>query len=370
MVKKKVAFVGVPCQIQALKKMNVLMGKFNNVISIALFCRENWSYGCMRALVEDDLEIPFGNVRKFDIKRGKFVIKFSENGEEKVKEIPLQDTRPYVRINCHICLDFLGELADIDVGSVGSETGYSTVITRTRAGKEIVESAAKSGYIELSEPTKPRLVRKISQEKKQLNREEAERREMRGIEMKHIRTMHEREIKKLLKNAEKKQFSELEFEVIDVGSCTSCGACAAACPIDIIRFEDERPYTIGECKKDCNLCYIACPRTFLPLDYIEEHIDFVNKEKDPLLGRYERIYAAKAKDRAIAENAQDGGAVTALLKYMLDNKIVDAVLTVERSSEAPWKPKPVIVESSEELLKTAKTVYSMATTMQELRKFE
>ena len=370
MAKKKVAFVGVPCQIQALKKMNVVMGKFNNVLSISLFCRENWSYGCMRALVEDDLEIPLSNVKKFDIKKGNFVIKFSENGEEKIKEIPLKATRPYVRINCHICLDFLGELADINVGSVGSEIGYSTIITRTKIGKEIIENAEKQGYIELSEPTKLRLISKISQEKKQLNREEAEKREAKGIEMKHIRTMHEKDIKKLLKDAEKKQFTELEFEVIDVGSCTSCGACAAVCPIDIIRFEDERPYIIGECEKDCNLCYIACPRTFLPSDYIEEHIDFVNKEKDPVLGRYERIYAAKAKDRAIAENAQDGGAVTALLKYLLDNNIVDAVLTVERNKEMPWKPAPAVIKSSEELLKTAKTVYSMATTMQELRKFE
>jgi len=359
-MKAKAAFVGVPCQIQALRKVNTFLGEFREVVSIGIFCRENWSYSCMRALVENDLGIPLANVQKFDIKRGKFIIE--HDGVQ--KEIPLHDTRNYVRINCHICLDFVGELADISVGSVGSPQGWSTIITKTKLGSEIVKDAEKSGYIELAEPSKVGLINKISHEKKQENRDEADRREMKGIEMQHVKTMHEREIEKFLEGAKNKQFSNLEFDVIDVGSCTSCGACAAVCPIDIVRFKEERPYIIDKCKKGCSSCYVACPRTFLPLPAIEERIDFENKEKDQLLGHYTSIYAAKAKKDI---KGQDGGAVTAILMYMLDSKIVDKALTVEKGSR-PWEPKPAIVSSSGELLKTAGTIYSMATTMQELRR--
>jgi len=359
-MKAKAAFVGVPCQIQALRKVNTFLGEFREVVSIGIFCRENWSYSCMRALVENDLGIPLANVQKFDIKRGKFIIE--HDGVQ--KEIPLHDTRNYVRINCHICLDFVGELADISVGSVGSPQGWSTVITKTKLGSEIVKGAEKAGYIELAPPSKVGLINKISHEKKQENRDEADRREMKGIEMQHVKTMHEREIEKFLEGAKNKQFSNLEFDVIDVGSCTSCGACAAVCPIDIVRFKEERPYIIDKCKKGCSSCYVACPRTFLPLPAIEERIDFENKEKDQLLGHYTSIYAAKAKKDI---KGQDGGAVTAILMYMLDSKIVDKALTVEKGSR-PWEPKPAIVSSSGELLKTAGTIYSMATTMQELRR--
>lgn len=364
-MKAKAAFVGVPCQIQALKKVNAFLGQFKEVVSIGIFCRENWSYSCMRALVESDLGIPLANVNKFDIKRGKFIVEHSNgHGDIVQKEIPLHETRPYVRINCHICLDFVGELADISIGSVGSPQGWSTIITKTKLGSEIVNGAEKNGYIELAPPSKVGLINKISHEKKQENRDEADRREMKGIEMQHVKTMHEREIEKFLESAKNKQFSDLEFDVIDVGSCTSCGACAAVCPVDIVRFKEERPYIIAECKKGCNSCYVACPRTFLPIPAIEEKIDFENKEKDPMLGYFSSVYAAKAKKDV---RGQDGGAVTAILMYMLDNKIIDKALTVEKGSR-PWEPKPAIATNSAELLKTAGAIYSMATTMQELRR--
>jgi coenzyme F420 hydrogenase subunit beta len=40
---------------------------------------------------------------------------------------------------CDECADFLGRAADISVGSVGSEDGWSSVLVRTRAGREAFE---------------------------------------------------------------------------------------------------------------------------------------------------------------------------------------------------------------------------------------
>jgi len=43
------------------------------------------------------------------------------------------------------------ELADISVGPVGSEEGWSTVFTRTERGEEIVKGALEKGYSEVKE---------------------------------------------------------------------------------------------------------------------------------------------------------------------------------------------------------------------------
>ena len=41
---------------------------------------------------------------------------------------------------CVYCDDFTAKLADISVGSVGSDDGYSTVIVRSKKGKKLLEN--------------------------------------------------------------------------------------------------------------------------------------------------------------------------------------------------------------------------------------
>jgi len=86
------AYVGTPCQIQAIRKASVFQGESNKdwpgnaKILIGLFCRENWSYTCLRALVEDDYGTKMGDIKKFDIKR-KRIIGYKEDGSS--VEIPI-----------------------------------------------------------------------------------------------------------------------------------------------------------------------------------------------------------------------------------------------------------------------------------------
>jgi coenzyme F420 hydrogenase subunit beta len=357
------AFVGVPCQIQALRKTNELVGKFKDTISIGLFCRENWSFSCMRALVEDDYGVKLDSIEKFDIKKGK--LKLLHGNETTF--IPLKETHPYVRINCQICLDFSAELSDISVGAVGTPKEWSTVIVRTKKGEELVEGAKKEGYIETKDiqEVKPgtRLIERITKEKKEENLAEAKGREEMGTKVPHVWSMNDESFDEFVEYAVGKQFDELEYIVIDSGACVSCGACAAVCPVDIIKFEDYRPVKVGEEKEGCNLCYLACPRTSMQLPAVEKTIDFVGK-KDESLGYYSRIYSAKASSEKI--NGQDGGVVTALLAYALDNQDIDKVVTVKQGERA-WEPDTAVVNNSTELLATAGTIYSMAITMESLR---
>jgi coenzyme F420 hydrogenase subunit beta len=357
------AYVGVPCQIQALRKTNELVGEFKDTISIGLFCRENWSFSCMRALVEDDFGVNLESIDKFDIKKGKLKL---FHGEE-VTDIPLDKTHPYVRINCQICLDFSAELADIAVGAVGTPKGWSTVLIRTKRGMELVDGALHNGFIEAKDinDVKPGigLIKRLSIEKREENLTEAKRREGMGTKVPHVWSMNDESFDEFVEYAKGKQFAELEYIVVDTGACVSCGACAAVCPVDIIKFEDYRPVKIGEEKEGCNLCYLACPRTSMQIPAIEKTIDF-SGNRDETLGYSTKILAAKAVSDKI--NGQDGGVVTALLAYALDKKKVDRVITVKQGERA-WEPDTAVVKSTNELLDTAGTVYSMAITMESLR---
>ena len=55
-------------------------------------------------------------------------------------------------------------------------------------------------------------------------------------------------------------------------------------------------------------------------------------------------------------NGECGGAVTALLKYALDNKIVDAVLTVKKGVDI-YDPEPVLITDSADLAKSAGSLH-------------
>lgn len=367
------AYVGTPCQIQAIRKATVFPGETNKdwpgnaKLLVGLFCRENWSYTCLRALIEDDYNVKLEDVEKFDIKRRR-IIAYKKNGNR--VEIPLEEAKPYVRINCQVCLDFSSEMADISVGAVGTPIGWSTAIVRTKVGEDLLEGATKGGHVEVKaiDEFKPgvSLIKKLSKEKLEENLEEAGDREGRGIKVLHVATKDERDMRKLNSLAKGKQFDELEFDVIDTGLCVSCGMCEAVCPIDIIRIKDEKPERTGDEKEDCNECYLTCPRTFLPLDLIEEKVGF-DGTHDEFMGRYTKIVGIRASDKSIQEKGQDGGAVTALLSYALDSKLVDGAVSVIKSSEEPWRPESFLARSSKDLLRASGTLYSMSTTIKALK---
>ncbi len=82
---------------------------------------------------------------------------------------------PITKKKCHeiygACYDFAAEFADVSVGSIGSEFGWSTVITRSDAGKALVKRAEEEGVIETKKLSESQLkgVRKLASYKKQGN---------------------------------------------------------------------------------------------------------------------------------------------------------------------------------------------------------
>lgn len=143
--KTSAAFVGTPCQIHAIRNMQMaglkrLTGALK--FSIGLMCSECFIYeGLMQEHIRGKLGIAPGDIRKMNIK-GKMMVT-TDSG---TTAIPLADVKQYVRKSCGVCDDFSSELADISVGGLGLD-GWTFTIIRSEKGEEIFSSAEKAGAI-------------------------------------------------------------------------------------------------------------------------------------------------------------------------------------------------------------------------------
>jgi len=163
------------------------------------------------------------------------------------------------------------------------------------------------------------------------------------------------EIQRLLKEKTKRYaFKKLEREVIKTGACVECGSCVESCPVDAIsgnRVEDKYvPTLTGDCTS-CGICYAMCPRAFAIQDDLLGNVKSAWKVKS--LGDHQR---------------QDGGAVTALLEYMLDKKMIEAAVVASQSIDNPWLPVAKRVTSKEELHNCGGTIYTHTPVVSEMIK--
>ncbi|HZD43162.1 MAG TPA: coenzyme F420 hydrogenase/dehydrogenase beta subunit N-terminal domain-containing protein, partial [Methanomicrobiales archaeon] len=68
-----------------------------------------------------------------------------------------------------------------------------------------------------------------------------------------------------------------------------------------------------------------------------------------ILGNYKQVVSARTTDKEILRGSQDGGIVTALFAYALEEGIIDGAI-VAGPGEAPWKPEPIVAQTRAELL--------------------
>lgn len=143
----KVALVGVPCQILAIRGIQRFLPKYakNLALTIGLFCTESFSYdGLMIEKIQNGLGLNLNDIEKINIK-GKFLISM-KTGE--VKEISLKEVKKFARSSCQYCGDFSAELADISCGGVGLN-GWTYTVIRTDTGSKFFEDVVRKGLIKV-----------------------------------------------------------------------------------------------------------------------------------------------------------------------------------------------------------------------------
>ncbi|MEM2910147.1 MAG: Coenzyme F420 hydrogenase/dehydrogenase, beta subunit C-terminal domain [Nitrososphaerota archaeon] len=151
---KRVAVVGLPCQVRAARKLQmesmvpVENGKIEFIIG--LFCHRNFSYeGLLLETVKKMLNIDPSEIRKLDIWKGKFTVFTQEN-----KQVGLQvkDLSKYSWPSCSSCTDFTGRLADLSVGNAGvTDINWSMAIVRSKKAMEVLDDLVKAGKLRIVE---------------------------------------------------------------------------------------------------------------------------------------------------------------------------------------------------------------------------
>jgi len=164
----KVAFVGVPCQITPVRKMQLVDPEFLDngrkkdkiidkqrgflkgfgervALNIGLLCSEVFSFNeLMVDTIEGQMGIPLSDIRQFNVK-GKVQV-FKKDGE--LVEINLRQAQEYARPECHHCGDFSAELADISCGGVGAANWTITVL-RTEKGERVFDAMVREGLLDV-----------------------------------------------------------------------------------------------------------------------------------------------------------------------------------------------------------------------------
>ncbi|MDF3014955.1 MAG: coenzyme hydrogenase/dehydrogenase beta subunit-like protein, partial [Thermomicrobiales bacterium] len=162
--KPRIALVGTPCEIQGLRAMQQRpfywgASKVDAVVlTVALLCTKSFDYeGLMLREIQAQRGISLQDIDKIDIIRGKLYL-YDDDGATLLEE-PIRDFHGAALKGCDECADFLGVAADISVGSVGSEDGYSSVLIWTEAGCAAFQHVAPR--LEIRALDRPQAIEKL-----------------------------------------------------------------------------------------------------------------------------------------------------------------------------------------------------------------
>jgi coenzyme F420 hydrogenase subunit beta len=142
--KTKIAFIGVPCHVLALRKMEAWQHKISHSmkITIGLFCFGTFSMSPLLKYITEKYKVEPSEIKSMRLSR-RFVIQT----EKETIKIPVSEVEEHILPSCRTCTDFTAELADISVGGAYPLKDWSTVVIRTKAGEDFFYDAVENGII-------------------------------------------------------------------------------------------------------------------------------------------------------------------------------------------------------------------------------
>lgn len=139
-----------------------------------------------------------------------------------------------------------------------------------------------------------------------------------------------------------KSSQDLENEVIFAGLCIHCGSCNAFCPHMDFDEKTGEAYVVDECAETVGLCYNACPRTFLPIEEIEQKL-FGQTRVDLAVGVYKDIIQVKSKNKeSILYN---------LVQAAFESGVVKHFVLSDPKSKKPPVAVPLVIDNATEAKK-------------------
>lgn len=118
-------------------------------------------------------------------------------------------------------------------------------------------------------------------------------------------------------------------DVVEKSLCIGCGLCSYSTSVKESRYstKDYQPLpVVEEAAESDPLAYEVCPGKGYDIVKEAERLhDSPNHDLE--LGRYYNLYAGFSNDRQVLENASSGGIASQIAVYLLEERIVDRVLT-------------------------------------------
>ncbi|GAC1411182.1 MAG: hypothetical protein NVSMB57_05670 [Actinomycetota bacterium] len=166
------------------------------------------------------------------------------------------------------------------------------------------------------------------------------------------------------------QWKELYHEVVTTNFCTGCAACVMACPRDVLGYDHEKTYhpfntepttPFDDCihgERGCDICTKACPR--FRVWEVESDVALFGRPRtaDEVFGISKEVSLVRTTNPEIAAVGQDGGLVSSLLIYGLENGMIDGALVSKLSEERVWDCVPMVATNRAEVLQSAGSRYT------------
>jgi len=175
---QNLAIVGTPCVSQSLRKLrgaqNGRLDPYQRALrlSIATFCTGVYRPELVKDLLVDELGIDVQQIRRLEARpREEQLMAVLWDGS--TKAIPLSEVEGYTRRGCARCDDYVGESADLAVGTLGAREGFCTLIVRSQAGEICLRNALAFGLLEAAEEVDHAALRRASEDKERRKRAQA-----------------------------------------------------------------------------------------------------------------------------------------------------------------------------------------------------
>jgi coenzyme F420 hydrogenase subunit beta len=146
---EKIAVVGRPCQVTAIRKMQRYDDRpeVKNIrLLFGLFCLWALEYRRYASYLNDQVDLK--RVKKIDIPKNDDFIVYTNGGTARV---PIDKVKSFIRPTCQVCFDVTAELADISLGSTEWQDDWNTMLVRSKAGDKLVQDALKAKAISTKE---------------------------------------------------------------------------------------------------------------------------------------------------------------------------------------------------------------------------
>ena len=164
----------------------------------------------------------------------------------------------------------------------------------------------------------------------------------------------------------KASFEETLGKYVLPSLCIGCVSCAVVCPFNCLDYVNEKPLLARECKS-CGICAQICPRYHLSVPKLEQFVFGRERRDDEDFGIFRRIIIAQATSQKIRKVCQDGGVVTVLLVYALNEGIIDGAVLSCADQIVPLKAAPKLATTTKEIMDCAGTRYTYSPSMLALK---